>query len=108
MYGLKQAPCACFGKLRTWLLHWGFSSSWADASLFYYKSGASFIAVLLDVDDIIITGNDSQLIHTIIKQLNSAFALKELGPLHYFLGIQVSCNQSGSYLSQTKYITDLL
>jgi hypothetical protein len=40
--------------------------------------------------------------------LSADFALKDLGPLHYFLGIQVTCTADGLYLSQEKYATDLL
>ena len=50
----------------------------------------SMLIVLVYVDDIIVTGTSSQLIHLLIKHFHSSFALKELEPLHYFLGIQVS------------------
>lgn len=40
--------------------------------------------------------------------MNHAFTLKDLGELHYFLGIEVTKLQNGVYLSQAKYITDIL
>ena len=60
------------------------------------------------VDDILITGNNSNLIHQLISQLHSTFALKALGSVDYFLGFEVFRNSSGLYLTQSKYIGDLL
>jgi hypothetical protein len=65
--------------------------------------------VLVYVNDIIITGNSTSYIAQLIKSLNSNFALKYLGKLDYFLGIEVSHLPNGSIiLSQTKYVSDLL
>lgn len=64
--------------------------------------------LLIYVDDIIITGSDPNFLKTFIRQLNETFALKDLGALHYFLGIEVQRDSAGMYLKQTKYITDLL
>lgn len=50
----------------------------------------SMLIVLVYVDNIIVTGTSSQLIHLLIKHFQVSFALKELEPLHYFLGFQVS------------------
>ena len=61
------------------------------------------------MDDIIITGNNCKLIHSLISQMNSMFSLKDIGELDYFLGIEVQRQQDGSLiLTQSKYIHDLL
>lgn len=61
------------------------------------------------VDDILITGSSSVLIHKLIQKLQSCFALKHLGTPEYFLGIEVKYLPSGSViLTQTKYTQDLL
>ena len=73
----------------------------------FNKSGLTAY-VLVYVDDIIITGNSSPGIHQIIAALSARFALKDLGTLNYFLGIEVMHNSSGMYLSQQKYVLDLL
>jgi hypothetical protein len=60
------------------------------------------------VDDIIITGNNHATINTLITTLQRDFAMKDLGTLSYFLGIQVLRDHNGIHLRQPKYIQDLL
>ena len=60
------------------------------------------------VDDIIVTGNDALEIQTFLKQVADRFSLKYLGPLSYFLGMEATFTSSGLFLSQRKYIQDLL
>ncbi|RVW19932.1 Retrovirus-related Pol polyprotein from transposon RE1 [Vitis vinifera] len=88
LYGLKQAPRAWFTKLSSALVKWGFSMSQADTSMFVYCNNSAMLVVLVYVDDIIVTGSSSLLIEQLISSLNSCFALKDLGPLNFFLGIE--------------------
>nr|KAJ0224458.1 hypothetical protein LSAT_V11C100013840 [Lactuca sativa] len=108
LYGLKQAPRAWFTRLSTVLLQLGFLGSKIDPSLFILNSGGTLAYVLVYVDDIIITGNNQAAISSIINRLNSSFAIKDLGPLHYFLGIEVVHHQQNIVLSQRKYILEIL
>ena len=109
LYGLKQAPRAWFDRLKTALVKYGFQPSRCDPSLFTLYSGLESVYLLVYVDDIIITGSSLPLIHQLVQQLHTEFALKQLGDLDYFLGIQVQKQHDGSLiLSQTKYILDLL
>jgi hypothetical protein len=64
--------------------------------------------MLVYVDDILITGTHPSVISSIITQLQVEFPLKDLGSLHYFLGIQVTRDSVGLHICQNKYITDLL
>ncbi|KAM6562061.1 hypothetical protein CsatB_022059 [Cannabis sativa] len=89
-------------------VEWNFKNSRADTSLFYYKHGKVTILDLIYVDDIVVTGNDSSKLQGFIQQLNKLFALKDLGHLHYFLGIEVIRDATGLYLVQRKYIEELL
>ncbi|KAL5721714.1 hypothetical protein ACHQM5_005324 [Ranunculus cassubicifolius] len=108
LYGLKQAPRAWYHRLSSFLLQIGFSHSKADASLFIMIKSGFTIFLLVYVDDIILTGSNVQCIQSLITKLNSAFALTDLGPLHYFLGIETHRSPNGMFLSQKKYVTDLL
>ena len=64
--------------------------------------------VLVCVDDILITGEDSKLISKLIPDLDSQFSLKTLGSMNYFLGIEAYRNNKGLVLTQSKYLHDLL
>jgi hypothetical protein len=108
IYGLKQAPRAWFNRLSQSLLNLGFTESLVDYSLFIYHHSNVHMFLLVYVDDIIVTGNSLSAIFQLIECLKSDFAMKDLGPLHYFLGIKVDRDSSGLYLSQTKYLLDLL
>lgn len=108
LYGLKQAPRAWFEHFTSHLLTLGFTAFVADASLFVLKQGSVIVYLLLYVDDIIITGSDSTVVSTIISQLSTTFEVKDLGPLRYFLGLQIDYKNAGFFVHQSKYITDLL
>uniref|UniRef100_A0A2N9GH47 Integrase catalytic domain-containing protein n=1 Tax=Fagus sylvatica TaxID=28930 RepID=A0A2N9GH47_FAGSY len=108
IYGLKQAPRAWFESFTSQLLHLGFLASNADSSLFVYKNKSVIAYLLLYVDDIVLTSNTPSYLDHLIHQLSSVFYLKDLGPLHYFLGLQVTRSSSGLFLNQAKYAHDLL
>uniref|UniRef100_A0A2N9E3A6 Integrase catalytic domain-containing protein n=1 Tax=Fagus sylvatica TaxID=28930 RepID=A0A2N9E3A6_FAGSY len=76
--------------------------------LFIYKHHKIVAYLLLYVDDIVLTGNTPSCLDHLIHQLSTVFDLKDLGPLHYFLGLQVTRSSSGLFLNQAKYATDLL
>lgn len=108
LYGLKQAPRAWFDRFSTFLLGYGFFCSISDSSMFVYRSKNSIMILLLYVDDIILTGNNTTLLNNLVHTLGETFSMKDLGILHYFLGIEVSHTTQGLYLSQSKYAKDLL
>ena len=108
LYGLKQTPRAWYDCLKHTLCSWNFTQSQCDSSLFFYRTSKHIIFALVYVDDIIITGNDISLMQNFIQQLNQKFSLKDPGDLHHFLGIEVRRDHSGLFLSQTRYIIDLL
>jgi hypothetical protein len=64
--------------------------------------------VLVYVDDIIVASSSSKATKGLMRKLNQEFALKDLGDLHYFLGIEVHKVTNGVILSQDKYAYDLL
>jgi histone deacetylase 1/2 len=108
LYGLKQAPRAWYSRLSTKLIDLGFRPSRADTSLFIFNKGGIFMYILVYVDDIIVVSSTEQATTALLKDLQKDFALKDLGDLHYFLGIEVNKVRNGILLTQHKYATDLL
>ncbi|KAL6338564.1 hypothetical protein AAG906_021279 [Vitis piasezkii] len=108
LYGLKQAPRAWFVQLRSALVSWRFQHSISNNSLFHSRKNGHLVLVLAYVDDTLITGDSSALIHSVIQALTSRFALKTLGSISYFLRFEAFRDNSGLYLNQVKYIFDLL
>jgi hypothetical protein len=108
LYELKQAPRAWFECFTSHLLTIGFTASTADPSLFVFRQGSTLLYLLLYVDDIILTGNSTAAITSSITQLAVTFELKDLGPLRYFLGLQIEYGTDCLLVHQRKYITDLL
>jgi hypothetical protein len=86
----------------------GFVPSKADISLFIYVKAAVTIYVLVYVDGIIVTNSSPAAIDALLADLQSEFALKDLGDLHYFLGIEVKSTADGILLTQEKYASDIL
>ena len=107
LYSLKQAPRAWCSKLSSELHALGFKSAKFDSSLFIRVSNTCILYVLVHVDDVIIT-------RILLKQFQvsfkhyGTFSLKDLGQLHYFLGIEAKFSPGKLHLSQSKYIYDLL
>jgi hypothetical protein len=108
IYRLKQAPQAWYSTLKDALIHLGFHNSKADSSLFIYRSGSLICYLLVYVDELVLTGNDSSFVQSIIQQFGAKFSLKDKGNLHYFLGVEVIPTRAGLFLSQHKYVRDLL
>jgi hypothetical protein len=105
---LKQAPRAWFSRLSSRLLELGFQGSRADTSLFIFGHGATTIFILIYVDDILVASPNSALIDRLISKLQGDFPIKDLGRINYFLGVEVIHAPHGLFLSQRKYILDLL
>ncbi|KAJ9697298.1 hypothetical protein PVL29_009198 [Vitis rotundifolia] len=102
------SPRAWFGKFNKEIQAFGMNKSKKDHSLFYKKSTTSIILLMVYVDDIVITGNDHAGISNLKAFMHSKFHTKDLGELKYFLGIEVSRSKKGMFLSQRKYVLDLL
>lgn len=108
LYGLKQAPRAWFHRLSTFLIASGFVCSKADTSLFVFKRDSCILYLLVYVDDLILTGNQEAVIQSFITKLHDTFAIKDLGRLNFFLGLEVIYTDTGLFLSQSKYAHDIL
>jgi hypothetical protein len=106
LYGLKQAPRAWFAKFSAIVSSFGYSIGSYNSALFIRRTDQRTILLLLYVDDMIITGDDVTSIQELKQFLNQHFEMKDLGPLSYFLVLDISSSSSdGYYLTQAKYIS---
>ncbi|RVW26427.1 Retrovirus-related Pol polyprotein from transposon RE1 [Vitis vinifera] len=108
IYGLKQVSHQRFHKFSNALLSEGFVQSTNDHTLFTKYQDTSFLALLIYVDDIIIASNDRLAVDTLKHALNCKFKMKDLGPLRYFLGLEVARSIAGISICQCKYALELL
>lgn len=108
LYGLKQAPRAWNHRLSQFLRQIGFSISTTDSSLFFLHTATYSIFLLVYVDDIILTGSPNAPISHILTQLQNEFDIKDLGDLHYFLGIEALPTSNGLLLHQAKFAHDII
>ena len=90
LYGLKQSPQAWFGRLSTFMRKLRYKQSDADHTLFIKQKLGKVTALIVYVDDMVVTGNDPSEITALQKELATEFKLKDLGNLRYFLGIEVA------------------
>ncbi|GJR94790.1 ribonuclease H-like domain-containing protein [Tanacetum coccineum] len=99
LYGLKQASRAWFQRFSSYVIRAGFYHSKTDLSLFIFHKGPNTAYLLLYVDDIILTASSTSLLQCIISLLHAEFAMTDLGPLNYFLGISATRTTSGIFLT---------
>lgn len=108
LYDLKQAPRAWYKELRQHLLQVGFKNTISDSSLFNLHNNGNIIYLIVYVDDIIVTSNAPLFLEAFVNHLAARFSLKDLGELSYFLGVEVMPHPQGLFLSQKKYINEIL
>ena len=80
----------------------------ANYTLFTLINKQGIVVILINVDDIIITGSDKEGITSTKAFLKSTFDIKDLDELEYFLGIKICRSNEGLFLTQRKYTLDLL
>ncbi|KAK1644529.1 hypothetical protein QYE76_062334 [Lolium multiflorum] len=90
LYGLKQAPRAWFQRFASVVTSAGFVPSAHDPALFVHTSSRGRTLLLLYVDDMIITGDDPEYIAFVKARLRDQFLMTDLGPLRYFLGLELN------------------
>lgn len=115
MVYMEQPPGFVYLKIMglVWQDFYLFSCYWflcskVDSSLFIYQAQTIVTLVLVYVDDVVIIGSIADFIHLVIQSLSTKFALKDLGRLWYFLGLEVNVFNGGLFLSQCKYNKDVL
>jgi hypothetical protein len=107
LYGLKQAPRAWYGRIDSFLQSLGFSKTIADPNLYIKIVQNHPIILVLYVDDLFLT-REEHLIAQTMRELSAEFEMKDLGFMHYFLGLEVWQKPGEIFLSQSKYAVDVL
>eukprot|EP00253_Pinus_taeda_P004684 PITA_04684 len=107
LYGLQQAPRAWYERIDKYLMKLGFSRSEAGPNLYFKVEMDWLLILVLYVDDLFLTGADP-LIYQCKREFASEFEMKDLGLMHYFLGLEVWQKPGEIFLSQGKYIVKLL
>jgi hypothetical protein len=108
LYGLKQAPRAWYAKIDNFFRRLGFKRCEFDHSLYVLHTNEDTLIVVVYVDDLLITDNNNDLILRLKKQLADSFDMTNLGILDYFLRLQVLSLCDGFFISQCKYVMNLL
>ena len=107
LYGLKRVPRAWYGRIDGFLMSLGFTKSKADSNLYYKVVDDMLMILFLYVDDLFLIG-EYKLISECKKNLVTKFEMKDLGMMHYFLGLEVWKFLDEIFLSQGKYVVEIL
>ena len=110
LYGLKQAPRQWYKKFDGFMLQSGYHRCNADHCCYFKRFEASYIILLLYVDDMLVAGSCFQEINRLKQQLATVFAMKDLGAARQILGMRISRDmaQRTLRLSQAEYIERVL
>nr|GFB27816.1 putative ribonuclease H-like domain-containing protein [Tanacetum cinerariifolium] len=108
MYGLHHAPRPWYGTLSKYLFTNGFQKGTIDQTLFIKRQRGNFILVQVYVDDIIFGSLNPQLCREFEALMHEKFQMSAIGKLNFFLGLQVLQKKDGIFLSQDKYVGDIL
>ncbi|GJW52192.1 putative ribonuclease H-like domain-containing protein [Tanacetum coccineum] len=108
LYGLHQAPRASYETLSTYLLENGFRRGTIDKTLFIKKENGDILLVQVYVDDIIFGSTKKSLCVEFEQMLHKRFQMSSMGELTIFLELQVKQKDDGIFISQDKYVADIL
>ncbi|GJU23973.1 putative ribonuclease H-like domain-containing protein [Tanacetum coccineum] len=108
LYGLHQAPRAWYATLSTFLLKSGYKRGTIDKTLFIKKNKNDIMLVQVYVDDIIFGSTKRSWCDEFEALMKSRFQMSSMGELTFFLGLQVKQKEDGIFISQDKYVAEIL
>ncbi|GJS61231.1 putative ribonuclease H-like domain-containing protein [Tanacetum coccineum] len=108
LYGLHQAPTAWYETLSTYLLSNGFQRGKIDKTLFIKRHKGDILLVQVYVDDIIFGSTKKELCTEFENLMHEKFQMSSMGELTFFLGLQVKQKNDGIFISQDKYVAEIL
>ncbi|GJU49372.1 putative ribonuclease H-like domain-containing protein [Tanacetum coccineum] len=108
LYGLHQAPRAWYETLSSFLIENGFKRGTIDKTLFIKKNKSDIMLVQVYVDDIIFGSTKKSICIEFEECMHKRFQMSSMGELTFFLGLQVKQQPDGIFISQDKYVADIL
>nr|GEY83913.1 putative ribonuclease H-like domain-containing protein [Tanacetum cinerariifolium] len=108
LYGLHQAPRDWYETLANYLLENGFQRGKIDQTLFIKRQKSDILLVQIYVDDIIFSLTNKDLCKAFEKLMKDKFQIISMGELTFFLGLQVKQKKDGIFISQDKYVAEIL
>nr|GEX36195.1 putative ribonuclease H-like domain-containing protein [Tanacetum cinerariifolium] len=108
LYGIHQAPRAWYETLANYLLENGFQRGKIDKNLFIQRQKYDILLVQIYVDDIIFGATNKDLCKYFKKLMKDKFQMSSMGELTFFLGLQVKKKKDRKFISQDKYVAEIL
>nr|GEZ18532.1 uncharacterized mitochondrial protein AtMg00810-like [Tanacetum cinerariifolium] len=108
LYGLHQAPRAWYETLSTYLLNNGFKRGQIDKKMFIKQNKGDILLVQVYVDDIIFGSTTKEMCDAFEILMHEKFQISSMGELTFFLGLQVKQKQDDIFISQDKYVAEIL
>jgi hypothetical protein len=110
LYGLKQSPRIWYQKFDTYILELGFVRSRGDHCVYSKKVGNHFIYVVVYVNDMLLVGNNMDVIKEVKSQLFSKFDMKDLSAANFILRMEIKRDRANRklWLNQRKYVETIL
>eukprot|EP00253_Pinus_taeda_P004113 PITA_04113 len=108
LYGLKQAPKAWYAILDHYLQQQGFKKGVARSNLYIKTDEDKLLVILVYLDDLIFASNNDEMSHEFSQNMSKQFEMSMIGELSYFLGLQVFQTMAGMFISQAKYLKNML
>jgi hypothetical protein len=110
LYDLKQSPRTWYKKFDTYMLELGFTRSKEDHCVYFKLIGDHLIYLVLYVDDMLLIGNNKEIIQNVKTQLSSKFDMKDIGASNFILGMEIKRDQKKRklWLNQRKYVETIL
>eukprot|EP00253_Pinus_taeda_P025477 PITA_25477 len=108
LYSLKQASRAWYAKMDPFLLSQNFERCKSNPNVYMLKTHDSLFILVLYLDDLLITSSSASAIYAVKRTLHDRFLMTDMGPLHFFLGLEISQDATSIKLFQAKYARDIL
>jgi hypothetical protein len=108
LYGLKQEPTSWYENMDSYFISHDFVRCKYDSNVYMLRTTNSVMILALYVDDLLITGIFASSIYLVKDILHDRLSKMDMGPLHFFLGLEISWDASSIKIFQAKYVMDIL